>query len=188
VEDRAVTDLRKTILQWGTLIVCCIVLLPAQSHAQWWSSSAAPRDFEECAERAKKQTTGHDTVAECEAKFAGRRKLGGGYTYFDFMQNRSFDIAGPNPTPEESKKIDEQYTAYLAEQRRAIIATAFQRKQQSPPPAEIAKPTAKPAAEPRPKVSVVRRPKVETCEGRLSCSWQELSGKLQSIKKNLFGS
>lgn len=182
------TNLRKAVLACGLIIGGGVMLLPAQSHAQWWSSSAAPSDFEECAERAKKQP-GKDTVAECEAKFAGRRKQGGGYTYYDFMQNRSFDIAGPNPTSEESRKIDEQYTAYLAEQRRAIIATAFQRKQQSPPPQiEIARPTSKPVAEPRPKLSVVRKPKVETCEGRLSCSWQELSTKMQSIKKNLFGS
>lgn len=184
------TDLRKTTLPWRTVIVCGVVLLPVASHAQWWSSGA-PLDFEECAERANTPATGKDAVPECEAKFAGRRKTGGGYTYYDFMQNRSFDIAGPNPTPEESKKIDEQYTAYLAEQRRAIIATAFQRKQQSPaPPAavEIAKPAVKPVPEPRTKVSVVRRPKVETCEGRISCSLQELSAKIQSIKKNLFGS
>ena len=42
-------------------------------------------------------------LAECNAKFAGRRKPGGGYAYYDFMQDRTFDIAGPNPTPEEQK-------------------------------------------------------------------------------------
>ena len=67
---------------------------------------------------------------ECNAKFAGRRKPGGGYTYFDFMQNRNFDIAGPNPTPEEQKRIDEQYTDYLDRERRSSIAAAFAAKQQ----------------------------------------------------------
>jgi len=97
-----VTDLRKTALP-RTIIVCCVILLPVSAHAQWWSS-AGPRDFEECAERAKTAATGKDAVTDCEAKFAGRRKMGGGYTYYDFMQNRSFDIVGPNPTPEETKK------------------------------------------------------------------------------------
>ena len=58
------------------------------------------------------------------------RKPGGGYTYFDFMQNRHFDIAGPNPTPEEQKKIDEQYIAYLDQERRSTIAAAFTARQQ----------------------------------------------------------
>src|SRR5581483_7875812 len=61
---------------------------------------------------------------------AGRRKPGGGYSYFDFMQNRSFDIAGPNPTAEEQRQIDEQYTAYLENQRRKSIRAAFLAKQQ----------------------------------------------------------
>ena len=69
-------------------------------------------------------------LTACNAKFAGRRKPGGGYTYFDFMQDRSFDIAGPNPTPEEQKKIDQQYTEYLDNQRRSSIAAAFAAKQQ----------------------------------------------------------
>ena len=68
-------------------------------------------------------------LSECNAKFAGRRKPGGGYTYFDFMQNE-FDIAGPNPTPEEQRQIDEQYAVYLENQRRSSIAAAFAAKQQ----------------------------------------------------------
>ena len=73
--------------------------------------------------RPRKKDVGK--LAECNAKFAGRRKPGGGYTYYDFMQDRTFDIAGPNPTPEEQKKIDEQYTAYLERERRNNIAAAL---------------------------------------------------------------
>ena len=69
-------------------------------------------------------------LGDCHSKFAGRRKPGGGYTYFDFMQNRHFDIAGPNPTPEEQKKIDEEYIAYLEQERRSTIAAAFTARQQ----------------------------------------------------------
>src|SRR5713226_6749725 len=116
-----------------------IVLPPVGVSAQWWSR--APVDFEECADAAEKAATREDktaALAECNAKFAGRRKPGGGYTYYDFMQDRTFDIAGPNPTPEEQKKIDEQYTVYLERERRNTIAAALVAKQQQelqPPPA-----------------------------------------------------
>src|SRR5213592_3815029 len=108
-----------------------VVLAPVRCDAQWWRS--APVDFESCAdvaERAKTKEEKTAKLAECNAKFAGRRKPGGGYTYYDFMQDRTFDIAGPNPTPEEQRKIDEQYTAYLENQRRSRIAAAFTAKQQ----------------------------------------------------------
>ena len=98
----------------AAMMVGCAALSSPQVRAQWWSHG--PADFEECADIAEK-VTGKEAwtaaLSECNAKFAGRRKSGGGYTYFDFMQNRKFDIAGPNPTPEEQKRIDEQYAAYL---------------------------------------------------------------------------
>ena len=113
------------------------VLAPVRSDAQWWRSS--PVDFESCADVAEKAKTKEDktaALAECNQKYAGRRKPGGGYTYYDFMQDRTFDIAGPNPTPEEQKKIDEQYTAYLERERRNNIAAAqMARQQPEPPPA-----------------------------------------------------
>src|ERR1700728_856756 len=112
-------------------IAAGLVLMP-RAHAGWWSTRA-PADFEECADVAEKAATREAKAAaliECNAKFAGRRKPGGGYAYFDFMQNRSFDIAGPNPTPEEQKQIDEQYAVYLENQRRRNIAAAFAAKQQ----------------------------------------------------------
>jgi hypothetical protein len=109
----------------------CAALASSYAHAQWWGR--APADFEECADKAEKAATREEkatALTGCNAKFAGRRKPGGGYTYFDFMQNRSFDIAGPNPTLQEQKHIDEQYTAYLDSQRRSDIAAAFSAKQQ----------------------------------------------------------
>jgi hypothetical protein len=112
------------------VLVGCAVLLSERVQAQWWSR--APADFEECADAAERSQTREakaSALAECNAKFAGRRKPGGGYSYFDFMQNRHFDIAGPNPTPEEQKHIDEEYIAYLDDQRRSSIAAAFTAKQ-----------------------------------------------------------
>src|SRR5215469_4812718 len=111
------------------------LLTLSHAHAQWWKRT--PVDFEQCADAAEKSSTKAEktaALAECNAKFAGRRKPGGGYTYYDFLQDRTFDIAGPNPTPEEQKKIDESYTAYLANQRRsnaaAEAAARLQREQQ----------------------------------------------------------
>lgn len=116
------------------LLVCAMagfaVLPTSRASAEWWSR--APVDFEECADNAAKLTTKTertDALAECNAKFAGRRKPGGGYTYYDFMQDRTFDIAGPNPTPEEQKYIDEQYALFLEKQRRKNIAAAFAAQQ-----------------------------------------------------------
>src|SRR5580700_7487952 len=113
-------------------MIACALLAPAQARAQWWGTRT-PADFEECADLAEKAESKEAKTAalsECNAKFAGRRKPGGGYSYFDFMQNRNFDIAGPNPTPEEQKQIDEQYAVYLENQRRRNIAAAFAAKQQ----------------------------------------------------------
>jgi len=115
-----------------TALTCLPVLQPERAHADWWSRS--PADFEECADAAEKAATKEDktaALAQCNAKFAGRRKPGGGYVYYDFMQDRSFDIAGPNPTSEEQKYIDQQYTQYLQRQRHANVSSTMMTR--SPP-------------------------------------------------------
>jgi hypothetical protein len=174
------------------------LLTPTLANAQWWKR--APFDFEECADAAEKSSTKAEktaALAECNAKFAGRRKTGGGYTYYDFLQDRTFDIAGPNPTPEEQKKIDESYTAYLASQRRndvAAEATARQQREQQekqiqqialqtevervPVPVERPKVQQAVAGETRP------RPKSAPCiKGSFSCEWPRLSDSLNDLKK-----
>ena len=182
-------------------LAACVVLQPSRAQAQWWSH--APVDFEDCADAAEQAATKEAKTAaltECNAKFAGRRKPGGGYTYFDFMQNRSFDIAGPNPTPEEQKQIDQQYTAYLDSQRQSSIAAAFTAKQQqlqlqqaafesgneraTVTTRSVAKPIAKPqAAAPN---NVRPRAKTATCaQPSFSCDWPRLSEGLKDLK-NLF--
>jgi hypothetical protein len=175
-----------------------LTLLPSLAHAQWWN--AAPADFEDCAERAEKSSASKDAkaalISDCDSKFAGRRKPGGGYTYYDFMQNRSFDIAGPNPTAVEQKTIDEQYTNYLDRHRRNVILAAFAEKQrqqqaaleidaQRPTPA-MAKET-KPAAASKPKPRVVAAKGPDCATEPLACGWSRLSAGLQDIKKTLFG-
>jgi len=176
-----------------------VVLAPVRSDAQWWRST--PVDFESCADVAEKAKTKEEKtakLAECNAKFAGRRKVGGGYTYYDFMQDRTFDIAGPNPTPEEQKKIDEQYTAYLERERRNHIAAALAAKQQEPPPAQdlqqvslrteqSSPPPAETEKVPVPVASPVKqaaRIKAAQCaKNQFSCEWPRLSEKVNELKK-----
>jgi hypothetical protein len=174
----------------AALVLCC----PLRVSAQWWSR--APADFEDCAQAAEKSTSKEAksaALAECNAKFAGRRKPGGGYTYYDFMQDRSFDIAGPNPTVEEQKHIDEQYTLYLANQRHSTIAAAFAAKQQQeqqlqaslksdapkvPLPQERPKQQQAPAADMRP-----RYRNGDCARHSFSCEWPRLSEGLNELKK-----
>jgi hypothetical protein len=178
------------------------VLAPARVDAQWWRST--PRDFEECADIAEKAKTREDRTSqlgECNAKFAGRRKPGGGYTYYDFLQDRSFDIAGPNPTPQEQKKIDQEYARYLEKQRRESMTAALALKQQQealvqqqppmPPPAEpnIEKVTLRTEATrvPVPVASPVKqaeRIKAAKCKkDAFSCDWPHLSASWNEFKK-----
>jgi hypothetical protein len=180
------------------------VLAPSRAPAQWWSH--APADFEECADAAEKAPTKEakaSALTACNAKFAGRRKPGGGYTYYDFMQNRSFDIAGPNPTPAEQKHIDEQYTAFLDRERRNSIAAALAAKQQQQllqqaslqneraQENERAPARAPVAARSKPQAAVndVRpHPKNSACaQDKFSCDWPRLSESLKDLKKALFG-
>jgi hypothetical protein len=77
--------------------------------------TSVARDYEECAEQAEGTSVAQRAplLIDCGARFAGRRKPGGGYSYYDFMQGRSFDIAEPNPTADERKQIDQEYMKYL---------------------------------------------------------------------------
>src|ERR1700755_1304086 len=173
---------RNHIVLIATLASC--VVFSSQVQAQWWSR--APADFEECADVAEKspgKQARAAAVTERNAQVAGRRKTGGGYSYFDFMQNRNFDIEGPNPTQAEQKHIDEQYAIYLDDQRRSKISDAFGARQQQlqqaalkdesekapPPTPSIAKPAPKRSAD-------IKRVKPAGCpEHSFSCEWPRLS-------------
>jgi hypothetical protein len=174
-------------------IAGCIALAPARAQAQWWSR--APADFEECADKAEKAASKEERtsqLSECNAKFAGRRKPGGGYSYFDFMQNCSFDIAGPNPTPEEQKRIDQQYTVFLDRERESRIAAAFTAKQQLLQQASLRNEKVPLPVEapnkPQASANDLRsRAKASGCARHtFSCDWPRLSEGLKDLKK-LFG-
>jgi hypothetical protein len=68
-------------------------------------------------------------ATDCNARFAGRRKPGGGYTYYDFMQGRNFEIAGPNPTAEERNWIDREYIGFLDIQRWEAVSAQSAKSQ-----------------------------------------------------------
>ena len=196
------------------MAVALPLLLPTRAPAGWWKR--APVDFEECAEAAANAANKEDktaALADCNAKFAGRRKPGGGYTYYDFMQDRSFDIAGPNPTPEEQKYIDQQYTLYLEKQRRSSTEAALSAKQQEeqleqlqfdqPQPASLRTETERvpmtgrvpiPHARPSKLIAASSNPSAnanndarqrarDCAQHSFSCEWPRLSEKINDLKK-----
>lgn len=167
------------------------------AHAEWWRLYA-PKDFEECSQSAAQPGLSKDAQAkitsECDSKFAGRRKLGGGYIYFDFMQNRHFDIAGPNPTPQELKRMDQEYLAYLETNReipvdvadagQAIAAINNQMKpisdqKQAQPRVAVKQPVAANRARVR---------KEAACKGdALSCGWAKIRTTVKGLRHALLG-
>ena len=191
----SVNALRRAALFPVAVAGIFLLTLP-HAQAQWWKR--APVDFEECADAAEKAATKAEktsALANCNAKFAGRRKPGGGYSYYDFLQDRTFDIAGPNPTPDEQKKIDEAYTAYLAKERRsneAAQATARQQREQQEQQVQQLQQVALrtevervPVPVERPKVQQTVGPrKGAACtKGSFSCEWPRLSEGLNDLKK-----
>jgi hypothetical protein len=177
--------------------ISCTVGVLTWFGVQWWPQRS-PQDFEQCIEQAESTSSSQDErmtlLAQCGKQFVGRHKAGGGYTYYDFLQNRNFDIAGPNPTMNELRYFDEQYTSYLDAQRREAVAAALAEKQNrmaqpgfqdnrvassiSPPgPPVVIAPTNVPI--PRARSSVVQLSGL--CEdASLSCNWTKFSA---GIKK-----
>jgi hypothetical protein len=142
--------------------------------------SSTGSDFEECAERSRQMSPGAERarIMDCGARFAGRRKMGGGYAYYDLFQYRSFDIAGPNPTANERTRIYSEYKRFVDLQRREAALAELQQ-----PVAEEPRVLAMsmPIYLHRPK-----RPNGDACmiEGSLSCTWV----KLASTVRNAFAS
>jgi len=192
---RFVALIRSLNLKGGLVTVAfigCMAGAATWFGVQRWAAHN-PKDFEQCSDQAEKTSSskdGHMTLLDqCAKQFVGRRKTSGGYTYYDFLQNRQFDIAGPNPTPKEQKYFDEEYTLYLDVQKREADAAALAEQQNrvtqpdlkddnvvgsiSPPgPPIVITPTNVPI--PRARRSVVRSDTV--CEdGSLSCNWAKFS-------------
>jgi hypothetical protein len=162
------------------------------------SSPQSARDFEECVEQVEAEATSNDgrgaSMTNCSARFAGRRKPGGGYRYYDFMQDRNFDIAGPNPTAEERKQIDREYMGFLDAQRREMISAELIKRQNEQLRADLEnahQPIGPPMAlTPRnPAASAAKRPADRSKSARcqdvsLTCGWAKFS----AVVKNAFAS
>ncbi|WP_316228650.1 hypothetical protein [Bradyrhizobium sp. SZCCHNR1045] len=103
-------------MSFRVILCVCSALICTPALAQWWNPFA-PSDYEECAESAAKTAKTNEAlkilVQSCGSKFAGRRKPGGGYTFYDPRQDQLFDIKGPNPSADEQKRIDAAYSNYV---------------------------------------------------------------------------
>jgi hypothetical protein len=175
------------------LAIASLALLAGASAWIGYSGSgpSVAKDYEECADEAKTNASSDaeysQLIMHCGERFAGRRKAGGGYAYFDFMQNRTFDIAGPNPSTEERKRIDSAYMEFLRAQRREMLSSDLAKQQADREqaaleavPQDVGPPLVLTPRVPLP----VKRPVVErskSCEdGSLSCGWAKLSAAVRS--------
>jgi hypothetical protein len=117
--------------EWGFAMATLGLLVGATAWISYGNSGPhIAKDYEECAEEAQANAASRadsELITRCGERFAGRRKVGGGYTYFDFMQNRSFDIAGPNPTKDERKQIDRFYMEFLGSKRREMLCRIWRK-------------------------------------------------------------
>ena len=159
------------------------------------SAPQLARDFEECVEQVQAKSLSNDgrdaSMPDCNARFAGRRKAGGGYTYYDFMQDRHFDIAGSNPTAEEHKQIDREYMGFLDAQRQEAVSAELAKRQNEQLRADLesARQPVGPPMVLTPRNPPAKRPidqsKSARCEdGSLTCSWAKFS----AVVKNAFAS
>ena len=176
---------------WGLAMASLALLVGAGAWIAYDNSGPhIPKDYEDCAEQAEANAASRadysKLLTHCGERFAGRRKLGGGYTYFDFMQNRSFEIAGPNPDEDERRHIDRSYMEFLGSQRREMLLADLAKAQAnleqttSDRRHDVAAPL---ALEPKiplpPKRPAIDRAKA--CQGgSLSCSWARLSAAVRN--------
>jgi hypothetical protein len=185
-------------------IALIVFALVAVTFCLRGSALESARDFEECVEALGASPAFNQSslplsskrggAADCNARFAGRRKPGGGYTYNDFMQGRNFDIAGPNPTAEERNWIDREYIGFLDTQRRETVAAEMAKRQDEQLRADLER-ERRPAGPPlvlAPKNTSslaakqpTDRSKSTLCEDNsLACGWSKLS----AVVRNAFAS
>jgi hypothetical protein len=112
----------------AAILIVATAAVTATVVSKWYPFP--PIDYEDCAARAAKDARSKDALGVllsiCSSEFSGRRKAGGGYTYYDECQDRTFDIDRPNPTPNEMKSMREQCRAHLK-----VEATIAHQEQQA---------------------------------------------------------
>jgi hypothetical protein len=103
------------------------------------------------------------------------------------MQDRSFDIVGPNPTPDERQQIDREYMKYLDSVRLDVLSAELAQQQNHIPVANLGdilpangRPIGPPIVLTSRNVpsakSAANRSKDPPClEGALGCSWEKVT-------------
>ena len=191
-------EIRQRLL-WpiGALLALIVLWLGFFWLGFFGSQPRLARDFEECVEQVQATEPSNEVgvlMTDCNVRFAGRRKAAGGYTYYDFMQDRIFDIAGPNPTAEERKQIDREYINYLDAQRREAVSAELAKRQNEQlradlerarqpvgPPMVLTPTSLPPAAGKR----LADKSRATRCgDNSLSCTWAKFS----TAVKNAFAS
>jgi hypothetical protein len=190
------------LLTFVAVIVFALVVVVVVSLRG--SARESARDFEECVQAlgagpsfnrsGPPLSNEHGGAPDCTARFAGRRKPGGGYTYYDFMQGRNFDIAGPNPTAEERNWIDREYIGFLDTHRRETVSAEMAKREDEQLRADLKRerqPAGPPLVlTPRNRSSLAAkqpadRSKSTRCDDNsLACGWSKLS----AVVKNAFAS
>jgi hypothetical protein len=116
----------------ATILIVATAAISAVVVSNW--NPFPPKDYEDCASRAARDAKSKDALSVllsiCASEFKGRRKPGGGYTYFDSCQDRSIDIKEPNPTTPELNDINYQCLLYTEAQERVASEQAAARARQ----------------------------------------------------------
>ena len=104
----------------AAMLILATAAITATVVSKW--NPFSPRDYEDCAARSAKDAKSKDALSVllsiCSTEFKGRRKAGGGYTFYDRCRDRAVDIKGPNPTTDEQKDMREECLAYIDAQAR----------------------------------------------------------------------
>jgi hypothetical protein len=148
--SRARAALAAAVLIIATAAITAIVVTK-------WDNLFPPTDYEDCAARAAKDAKSKDSLSVllslCDSEFKGRRKPGGGYAYYNSCSGRysdigrTFDIKGPNPTPDEQKYMSGQCLADMRADREAAEQEAEAARKRAEQEAEAARQAAEQRAE-----------------------------------------
>lgn len=117
------------------IILVCLLLITHSAPSMAWSLFG-PKDFEDCRAAAAKDARSNQSLAilieKCRTDFPARRKLGGGYIYYDPISETSVDVSSPKLSRSDLEKIEraqkqKQEASYRAYQQQQAIAARKER-------------------------------------------------------------
>jgi hypothetical protein len=105
------------------------------------------------------------------------------------MQNRHFDIAGPTPTQQELKRMDQEYLAYLEANREPTVDVASAEQAIAAINNQIRPVMTQPKVTVKPPVAANRvRARKDVCkDAALSCGWAKLTTTVRGLRHALLG-